>query len=100
MGVRQRQTKPREIIARQEGVHFATPFCDLLTHWMEEGNEYDRSWPREGSFDPEDMALAEDCIPSLLAGAGKCITCLEKNTAGISLAIGDIKSLLSSLIRD
>ena len=53
---------PREIIAKQEGAHFTSPFCDLLAKWTEKGEEYDRAWPREGSFDPEDIALAEDCI--------------------------------------
>ena len=35
-------------------------------------------------------------LPALMDGASKWIACLEKNTAHISLAKGDIKSLLSS----
>ena len=35
---------------------------------------------------------------SLMDGVVKCISCFEKNTAGIDLAIGYVKSLLSSLI--
>ena len=37
-------------------------------------------------------------LPPLTEGAGKWIAALEKHTAGITLAVGDIKSLLSSLI--
>ena len=39
-------------------------------------------------------------LPALMNGAGKWIACLEKNTAGINLAIGNIKNLLNSLIGD
>ena len=39
-------------------------------------------------------------LPALMDGAGKWIACLKKNTAGISLAIDNIISLLGNLIGD
>ena len=51
---------PQEIVSRQEDPSFASPFCDLLADWTRKGIE--GAWPRERSFDAEDMATAEVCI--------------------------------------
>ena len=42
-GYDRNQLSPREIITRQEDAYFATPFCDLLASWTEEGNGYNCS---------------------------------------------------------
>ncbi|KAJ1135373.1 hypothetical protein NDU88_001813 [Pleurodeles waltl] len=163
---------PKEIVAQYENSWYnVVPFTDNLAGWTEGLASQMTPWPREGSFEPRDMANAEMCIfqgagdpywdypymqkslrvwqryackydsrhstgnrttvlsqlplifkgpgapqyipwpqmdkenlkkqlPQLAEGAGKWIAALEKHTAGITLAIGDIKSLLSSLIGD
>ena len=53
---------PKVIVNKREGPSFASPFCDLLASWTEEKDQYGRSWPRNGSFEAKDMAIAQDCI--------------------------------------
>ncbi|KAI3363283.1 hypothetical protein L3Q82_011906 [Scortum barcoo] len=45
-----------------------------------------------------DMIGLADRLPDLTEGANKWITALEENTAGITLALGDIKALLMNII--